>query len=358
MSEQTARRGMRTIGRLALGAGLAAAGVLVPTSPAAAEDTRFDVTAIEQGPGPTVARLDRANRVIRDGGEEIPVPGSGAVHSFRPAAGAATFVVRREDDGGRDGLVRVRPSGAVVLARDVQGDYLLSSGDRAGRLVAYVPFQSWDDRARTRIVVRRVSDRAVVARSPRRIDTVLAFRDGAVWTNHRGHLARWDVASGRMRVFRQLPEMDAVDLVHGYGMRWTRDGSPRFRPILGRGTWTPWTAPARCEDRVIGWSPDGQHVATAAACDVQAHRVLVRDARTGRLVQAFRATIGFYGAEARWEDGNRLLFGATGRDDSGARAALVRLRLDGGVVRTSRLNPGHWNTVIPAEVAPDVYAVN
>ena len=279
---------------------------------------------LPRGKYPQVAWFDHERRELHAGARVVKLDVPGLVVRVEPAATGHLI----ELDGRRDRLVRLLPDGRTQLVARHVHDWEVLTGPDAGRRVAIQRYR--DDRLR--VDVTRLSDRRVVATRVAH-GSLFDFHRDRVWLNLAGDaLHAWDARTGALRRVGPTGTI-AVEARLGTAVR-RQGGCGRFVPIRRDAGWAPWCA----EHGVYSWSPDGRRVLTHTIPDNDdtgvARRILVRNARTGKLRQHFTGY--FDDEDARWETNRDVLVRAADPDHDGA-AAVVRLRLDGWAARASRL---------------------
>jgi hypothetical protein len=281
-----------------------------------------------RGADPVVAWFDKDAGAIRAEGRAIPVDLPGQVLELRHAARG--YLVQRVV-GADDRLDHVSLTGETRRLASEVLDWEVLTGVDAGRRVAVLMAPETG-----RVVVRvlRSADGKLLAArpAPRHLHD---FHQGRVWMDGpEAALVTWDPATGKV-VRRGPAGTVAVDARNGLVAR-RAGGCLRIAPLSAGAGWTAWCA---AENGFLGWSPDGRHVLThtlPADADGVTRKLVVRNARTGRLVRVFRGYFGTY-PEMRWETDGRFLVMASDPEFAVDGAAVMRLRLDGRVVRASRL---------------------
>jgi hypothetical protein len=309
--------------------------------PALAAPTLVDPGDATRGADPVVAWFDKDAAAIQAEGRTIPVDLPGQVLELRHAEHG--YLVQRVVGAG-DLLDHVSLTGETRRLASEVLDWEVLTGQGAGRRVA-VLMSPETGRVVVR-VVRSADGKLLAARpAPRHLHD---FHRGRVWMDGaEGELVTWDPATGN--VSRRGPAGTvAVDARNGLVAR-RSGGCLRIAPLRAGAGWSSWCA---AENGFLGWSPDGRHVLThtlPADADGVTRKLVVRDARTGRLVRVFRGYFGTY-PEIRWEGNGRFLVMASDPDFAVDGAAVMRLRLDGRVVRASRLGGTYpWEiSAVPA----------
>jgi hypothetical protein len=316
-----------------IAATIVALAIGLATPAAARAAVAVDPPGAPRGQAPEAGWYDRDGRTLYVGKHIVPVDLPGEVVRVRRAA--TGFLLQRVH-GAADLLDHVSPSGATRrLAREVL-DWEVMTGEGAGRKVAVLMAP---EPGRVVVRVLRASDGKLLAVRPAP-GHLHDFHQSKVWMDLRdGELATWNPVTGAV-VRTGISGAQAVDARNGAVAR-RAGGCLRIAPLRRDADWKAWCA---AENGFVGWSPQGRHVLTHTLPpddDGTTHKLVVRQARTGKQVQAFTGYLGLE-PDPRWESERRFVVAASDPEPAEADgAALVRLRVGGAVVRVSRLG-GTW----------------
>lgn len=113
----------------------------------------------------------------------------------------------------------------------------------------------------------------------------------------------------------------------------------RFVPLRAGASWKSWISG---DGTVVGWSPDGNEVATVSYSDLGEGllHVTLANARSGKTLGVFAPTLAYFpqSAVVGFERSGAVLIETSGGSHP-VKQAIMRSKPDGTVERTTPLNP-------------------